>query len=153
MGWAVYTMSCVKVIYKTYQNIIFYSFLHSPNYGGFVLGEADYCLSPSDELSTYSKTAIARSYCKYIDYQEGKHCDVSKATTNTEFLLRTTTTDEDYNFDIPTQLTSDEVFDSVEKSFVENMEACVDTDGKEVIEEYWEKQISFHEHENGNRHF
>ena len=119
----------------------------------FVLGEADYCLSPSDELSTYSKTAIARSYCKYIDYQEGKHCDVSKATTNTEFLLRTTTTDEDYNFDIPTQLTSDEVFDSVEKSFVENMEACVDTDGKEDIEEYWEKQISFHEHENGNRHF
>merc|ERR1712065_41733 len=50
----------------------------------YILGEANYCLSPTDELSTFSKTAIARSFCKYIDFKEGRHCDVSKVTKDSD---------------------------------------------------------------------
>ena len=117
----------------------------------YILGEANYCLSPTDELSTFSKTAIARSFCKYIDFKEGRHCDVSKATTDTEFLLRTTTTDKQYEFDIPTGLTSGEVFDSIDKKTIQVKEACVTKDSDDDIEKYWEKQNSLHRHEISSR--
>ena len=113
----------------------------------YLLGEADYCLSPTDELSTFSKTAIARSFCKYIDFKEGKRCDIYKSTTDTEFLLRTTTTDQEYDYHIPTDLTSNEVFDSIDKKTTESEEACMEEERKDDIERYWKKQNSLHRHE------
>lgn len=42
----------------------------------FLIGEADYCLSPTIGTSTFSKTAIARGNCKYISFHASDDCDV-----------------------------------------------------------------------------
>jgi hypothetical protein len=42
----------------------------------FLIGEADYCLSPTIGTSTFSKTAISRGNCKYVSFHASDHCDV-----------------------------------------------------------------------------
>merc|ERR1711998_270200 len=106
-----------------------------------MLGEADYCMSPTGELSTFSKTAIARSYCKYIDFNEGHKCDASKATTETNFLLRTTTGDEHLQIDIPLA-TEQQIMDTIEIYEIKTSEPCLE--GARDIEGYWHQQDLLH---------
>ena len=46
----------------------------------WLVGEADYCMSPSIDDSTFSKTSIARGNCKYIDYWSCEECQRSAMT-------------------------------------------------------------------------
>lgn len=53
----------------------------------YMIGEADYCMSPTVYLSTFSSSAINRGNCKYIDYKTRSHCDISAPSLAKEPLL------------------------------------------------------------------
>ena len=53
----------------------------------YLIGEADYCMSNTIEISTFSITSIARGKCKYISYRDRDKCDVETATSDKEALL------------------------------------------------------------------
>jgi hypothetical protein len=53
----------------------------------YLIGEADYCISPTIEQSTFSSTSIARGDCRYIDYRTRGACQLPKESTDNERLL------------------------------------------------------------------
>ena len=56
----------------------------------YLIGEADYCISPTIKDSTFSKTAIARGNCKYVSFHASDHCDVWDDTVrDNEIFLKT----------------------------------------------------------------
>ena len=82
----------------------------------FMLGDADYCLSPSAEHSTFSKTAIARGNCVYLNYRSGDECvgDMEEgflSQIGKEHLLTTRVHNHPY-LRVP-KVNSDRVFDSI----------------------------------------
>ena len=53
----------------------------------YITGEADYCLSTSMDMSTYSKTAMTRGNCVMLMYDEGKDCQIPSANLDKEWLF------------------------------------------------------------------
>lgn len=102
----------------------------------YIVGEADYCLSPSAEHSTFSKTAIARGNCMYLNFREGKDCKVENVWEDKEKLLSTRVFGHPY-FYVP-KVDSDTVFDSIKIYKHQSNEQCTtkDTDAKAVFN-YW----------------
>ena len=82
----------------------------------FMLGDADYCLSPSAEHSTFSKTAIARGKCVYLNFRSGEECmaeteDGALTQLGKEHLLTTRVHNHPY-LRVP-KVNSNRVFDSI----------------------------------------
>jgi hypothetical protein len=109
----------------------------------YLIGEADYCMSPSIQQSAYSKTAVARGSCKYINFQTGKSCDVSNVLENKELLLRSTRGKDKLEqlWNKKSHIDADKVWDSVTISSGTVSEQCLDTrTGSDAIIKYWNRQ-------------
>jgi hypothetical protein len=94
--------------------------------------------SPSAEHSTFSKTAIVRGRCDYINFRHGKNCNVKKTLhgAEKEVLLKTRVNNEDY-FKVP-NVDSDVVFDSIKFYHGSTSSQCLKEDTpKKVIADYW----------------
>ena len=68
---------------------ILYLTIFTPRYSihfllRFLIGDADYCVSPTITSSTFSKTAVVRGSCKYIDFRKASSCSVSSAISEGE---------------------------------------------------------------------
>ena len=59
-----------------------------------LIGDADFCMSPTIESSTFSKTAIARGKCRYVDHHAIDHCDVWKDSAPDKDIFLKTLTDD-----------------------------------------------------------
>jgi len=103
----------------------------------YLIGEADYCMSPSIEHSTYSKTAIARGNCQYLSYHDKDKCDIKKDKSNDkEIFLKTREKDHLY-FKVPIK-DSDSVWESIKKYPSYSMGQCLsEEDQSKKIFNYW----------------
>lgn len=68
----------------------------------WLIGEADYCISPSIDDSTFSKTSIARGSCKFIDYWACVQCQYSA------LIYIHSLTKKDGPYKVPTEMMSKE---------------------------------------------
>ena len=109
----------------------------------FLVGEADYCTSPSITQSAFSKTAIARGDCLYINYEDGAQCSITNAVSNKEYLLypKRGNGGDDLLENVLSNknaLTKEEIWESVVFSREKVYQQCVDSDApKDFIFEYW----------------
>jgi hypothetical protein len=106
----------------------------------YLVGEADYCMSPSIEQSAYSKTAVARGSCKYLDYQTGSSCDASAFLVNKEILLHTTRGGAKLEqfWEKKSHIDADKVWDTVSTVSGTVDEQCLDSKFSiDAIVEYW----------------
>ena len=106
----------------------------------YLVGEADYCMSPSIFQSAYSKTAIARGGCLYINYEDGDKCDVTKAVSNKEYLLYALRGSDKLAkvWDRTTPIPADKVWDTVKITTQTVPEQCMSPDTPtDLIRDYW----------------
>jgi hypothetical protein len=106
----------------------------------YLVGEADYCMSPSIYQSAYSKAAVARGRCKYINYESAGDCEAASALDNKEVLLQTSRGSEKLQklWAEKSHVDSEKVWDTVKVGSGSISEQCLDSKaGDDIILRYW----------------
>jgi len=118
----------------------------------YLVGEADYCMSPSVDESTFSKTAIARGKCIFIDLHQVNYCNKVSQIKSTdshidkEFILYQERGLHKYEGpwlklpNIPGDLESHVWKSVIQNNKLEALEQVVTSDTPvNVIYDYWNK--------------
>ena len=106
----------------------------------YLVGEATYCMSPSVYQSAYSKTAVARGNCLYINYLDGANCDTSKAVSSKEYLLSLGRGSEKLErmWQDKEQVNREQIWQSVEITEEIVAEQCIKSSTpNDIIRKYW----------------
>lgn len=106
----------------------------------YLIGDADYCLSPSIDQSQFSKSAIARGTCEYLNYHLGSDCLQKHERVDKERFLYTYR--NHLSTDMPIygtpNLDPDIVFKTIQRSAEDIEDDCVMYDSPETaIIDYW----------------
>jgi len=121
------------------------SAMHTALAEWYIIGEATYCMSPSIEQSTFSKTAVARGDCKYISYHYKDKCDVEKHAIKEKEIFLKTRLEEKLYFDVP-KVKDDDVWKSIKMYRKDTFEQCLPKDTPEkAIFEYWQVEEEIEE--------
>jgi hypothetical protein len=114
--------------------------IHDALVDWYLIGDADYCLSPSIDQSQFSKTAIARGTCQYLNYHLGADCLTKYEKVEKDRFLYTFRNHLSTDMPIygtPT-LDLDVVFKTLQRSAEEIEDDCVMYDSPEsVIIDFW----------------